>query len=280
VVTGHPRFDRIFTEKHMLKHVFDKRLGLDPQKKLVFIATNMYRDIESLNILINLLTKNPLINVIIKAHPSEIKNLGVKNYEILSAMNKSVTLVTSMDLYDIIANIDIVVQEFSTVGLESMLFDKPVFCLRKKHDYETNDRYYYDPMSQYAHYDPEVLNKMIKGFIISKKMQINHNKKQKEFLSIAYPQRLSGQKLGDLIYKVTGVESYKPINNISDGMLIKGSGDKIYYIENALKRHITSSEIFKKMGFRWKDVIIINDTILEKIQDGPNINSPNSKSAP
>lgn len=215
-ITGHPRFDCIYTDQLMSKEVFNKELGLKNKNKLVFVATNLTRDIDEFSELIRLLIKNPDITVIIKAHPSEIKHLGVKTYERLSTINNSVKFVRTMDLYDILTNVDLVVQELSTVGLEAMLFNKPVFYLRKKSYFHTNDRYYYEDMSNYSHNNPEDLKNMINKFFHSEQLQKENKIKQSEFLSYAYPQRLSGQKIGNLIYETTGVKVFNRIDNIID----------------------------------------------------------------
>ncbi|MCM3654514.1 CDP-glycerol glycerophosphotransferase family protein [Metabacillus litoralis] len=207
-ITGHPRFDCIYTNQRMPKKDFIKELGIDHKKKLVFVPTNMTRDIKAIDEFIKLLIKNPEITVIIKAHPSEIIRLGVKAYERLSLVTNSVKLVKTIDLYDILVNVDLVVQELSTVGLEAMLFEKPVFFLHKQSYFETNDRYYYEGMSEFSHYNPAILKDMINDFFTNQQMQIKYKKIRKEFLDDAYPQLLSGQKIGDLIYKTTGVKVY------------------------------------------------------------------------
>lgn len=205
-ITGHPRFDCIFSKGHMSKKDFISELGVDPTNKLVFIPTNMTRDIEIFLQLIELLVKNPIITVLIRAHPSEIKRLGVRNYEKLCAGNKSIILVKSIELYDIIANVDLVVQDLSTVGLEAMLFEKPVFYMKKKSYFDTNDRYYYESLSEFSHREPEALNAMIYKFLGNKKLQKICINKQNEFLTYAYPQCLSGHRVADLIYKLTNVK--------------------------------------------------------------------------
>lgn len=205
-ITGHPRFDQIFTKQHMSKSAFNKELGLDSNKKLVFIPTNMTRDLALFNPLIKALIENPQINVLIRAHPSEKKHLGIKNYELLSSQNTSIKLVKTIELYDIIANVDIVVQDLSTVGLEAMLFGKPVFFIRKKSYYDTNDRYYYDLMGEFSDNDPEMLTDKINQFINNPNRQIGHLNKQKEFLAYAYPHQLSGGKMKELITKLTDIQ--------------------------------------------------------------------------
>jgi len=44
-----------------------------------------------------------------------------------------------------------------------------------------------------------------------------------------------------------------------EGALIKGSGPEIYLIENEKKCHITSAVAFERLGYKWKNVITVND---------------------
>ena len=275
-ITGHPRFDQIFTKKHMSKNEFIQNLQISSEKKLVFIATNMIRDINTWSSFIELLTKNPLINIIIKPHPSEIKHLGTDEYKKISSMYDSVMLVPpTMDLYDIISNVDIVVQEYTTVGLEAMIFSKPVFCLRKEDYYDGNDRYYYEKLAKFTHYDPIKLTKMIGYFLENSNIQKEWTIIKDEFLSNAYPQKIAGKKFQEFLFTLTGIKVYSTADEIVDGMLVKGKSDPIYLIVGGEKCHIFSKNEFKKLGFNSKDIRVFYDNTLDKIPDGPTINSEN-----
>jgi hypothetical protein len=275
-ITGHPRFDQIFTNQHMSKNEFIQNLQISSEKKLIFIATNMVRDINTWSSLIKQLTKNPLINIIIKPHPSEIKRLGTDEYKKMSSMYDSVKLVPpTMDLYDIISNTDIVVQEYTTVGLEAMIFNKPVFCLRKEDYYDGNDRYYFDKLEKFTHYDPIVLAKMIGYFLENSNMQNEWAIIKDEFLSNAYPQKISGKKFQEFLFNLTGIKVYATADKIVDGMLVKGKSQPIYLIVGGKKCHILSKFEFEKLGFNSRDIRIFDDNTLNQIQDGPTINSEN-----
>ncbi len=301
-IIGHPRFDEIFTKKHMPKRKFIQKLGISSKKKLVFVATNINRDINVWSTFIRELQKNPSITIIIKPHHTEERRIGTKDFKKLSAKYPSVKLVpAATNLYDIIANVDIVVQEYSTVGLEAMLFDKPVFHLRKKDYSYLNDRYYYDQLAEFSHDDPLVAVKMINHFLEDIHLQTAIKIKQKQFLSFVYPQTLSGIKLHDLLHKITGqksmltnvtddnvVKKLIPTNvtdntevkesmqiNFPDGTIVKGTGYHIYLIHKGEKCHITSPEMFKKLGCKAKGVKIISNKMLENIPNGPNISPDN-----
>jgi len=57
----------------------------------------------------------------------------------------------------------------------------------------------------------------------------------------------------------------------SNGSLLKGSGNKVYLIENGKKRWITTAEVFAFNGYKWKDVIVVADFELSLYPEGENI---------
>ena len=57
----------------------------------------------------------------------------------------------------------------------------------------------------------------------------------------------------------------------ADGALIKGSGPRIYMIENGKKRWVTSPEAFVKNRFNWSSVVKTSEAVVSSYQDGRNI---------
>jgi hypothetical protein len=55
---------------------------------------------------------------------------------------------------------------------------------------------------------------------------------------------------------------------IRDGLVLKGSGEKIYVLENNQKRWITSLEAFEWFGYRWEQVNVVDDAFLDRFVDG------------
>jgi len=47
-----------------------------------------------------------------------------------------------------------------------------------------------------------------------------------------------------------------------DGSLLKGSGPKVYLLENGKKKWITSAEVFVSRGYKWQDIILVSDAEL------------------
>ncbi|MEW5920320.1 MAG: CDP-glycerol glycerophosphotransferase family protein [Bacillota bacterium] len=196
-ITGHPRFDDIFTQSHMSKAEFQKKFEIDPKKIIIFIPSQPFND--SLWIqLVSLLAKNPSFEIIIKPHPWEISKNKYSIYEKLRSQYKSVKLFLSrkINIYDILPNVDIVVVNISTVGLEAMLFNKTVF-------FANNSFEYHQKMGMFAQPDPFKLTKLIIEFFKDKDMQNNAEVKRKEFLAYAYPEVLSKERLQNLIHNLT-----------------------------------------------------------------------------
>jgi dolichol-phosphate mannosyltransferase len=59
-----------------------------------------------------------------------------------------------------------------------------------------------------------------------------------------------------------------PPMTFRDGTLLKGSKENVYVIEHGLKCGIVSHEVFKQLGYQWKNVVIVPDKTLEEIKDG------------
>ena len=59
--------------------------------------------------------------------------------------------------------------------------------------------------------------------------------------------------------------------NIEDGGLIKGSSDKIYFIENGKRRWITTVEVFISSGYNWRSIIAVLEEELGAYEEGEEI---------
>ena len=55
---------------------------------------------------------------------------------------------------------------------------------------------------------------------------------------------------------------------IGEGSIVKGSGDKVYVIENGLRRWIPTPTTFFIRGYRWESLVILSDAALSTIQEG------------
>ena len=61
------------------------------------------------------------------------------------------------------------------------------------------------------------------------------------------------------------------LNLKQDGSLIRGSGHKVYLIENGNKKWITTEKIFISFGYDWNNIILVSNEELSLYPDGENI---------
>ena len=55
---------------------------------------------------------------------------------------------------------------------------------------------------------------------------------------------------------------------IRDGVLLKGSGDKVYVLEDNQRRWITTLDAFEWYGYRWEQVHQVEDAFLDSFPEG------------
>ncbi len=56
---------------------------------------------------------------------------------------------------------------------------------------------------------------------------------------------------------------------IRDGLVLQGSGEEIYVLENNQKRWISSLDAFNYYGYRWQQVNHVDDDFLDQFPSGP-----------
>lgn len=199
-ITGHPRFDDIFMQNHLSRTDFQKKYNLNPQKKYVLLATQPGNILLWIK-LIEILAKQPEIEVIIKPHPWELSRGPdrIGSYELYSQKYQSVKLILKKgaNLYDILPHADIVVVNLSTAGLEAILFRKPLFIL------SDTPFDYYDKLKDFTSSNPTKLAQLITRFFKDYQLQQLANNKTNEFLAYAYPQNMSTISLLKEINKLT-----------------------------------------------------------------------------
>lgn len=197
-VIGHPRYDNIFIKEPISKETFLEDYGLDEQKKQILVITHPIKP-ETCVELVEELVKTPSFEIIIKPHPWEIGKKKCASYVQLSEKYKQIKVLLSRkeNLYDILPNVDVVIIGVSTVGLEAMLFGKPVFVLRDKL-YR-----YYDQMGKFSIEDAATLSNVITTYFEDEQCRLDVEEQRKLFLANSYPQKLSGEKLIDLIKELT-----------------------------------------------------------------------------
>lgn len=129
VVTGQPRYDklvrahRIFSRKE-----FCAKLGLDPFRKLVLVATQglPMRELFIKSVL-RALKKFPEVQIVIKPHPRENSELYRKVVDAQNVIAK--VLSKSSDIIEALYSCDLLIAAFSTVITEALVLGKPAVTL-------------------------------------------------------------------------------------------------------------------------------------------------------
>jgi UDP-N-acetylglucosamine 2-epimerase len=142
IVTGNPRFDLLISVKNSFKKenssVYNK-LGLNREKGIILIATQWYSEVGSCcspKTIERFIWKSleaaknfPERQVVVKLHPSYHQNYKEIVSAIVTELDMKNVVVTEKHLWQLLASCDVLIIQSSTVGLEAMLFDKPVITL-------------------------------------------------------------------------------------------------------------------------------------------------------
>lgn len=196
---GHPKFDEIYHQSPIDKATFIKKYELDPTKLTLLVITGPQLDSVKFEILIKNIMDNQNYQVILKPHPWEIGKKKHGIYLKLAEKYKSLKVYTARDnnLYDLISQVDGVVSSLSTVVLESILFNKPVFVF----NFLNSNRFYdyFDILGNYIQSNPNRLTEVINNHYISRLHKNVYNNIRNRFLSMSYNDGSSSEKLANLI---------------------------------------------------------------------------------
>lgn len=130
VVTGIAHYDRIFQRNSEQDKETLSRLKIDPGKRIVVFATEATSFQETSAMIkgvIECVLKLEDTLLVIKVHPREEIELYQKIAE--SYHNPRIHVVRDMDLYALLSSCQLLIAQFSTTGLEAMMFDKPVVTI-------------------------------------------------------------------------------------------------------------------------------------------------------
>ncbi|SER76215.1 hypothetical protein SAMN04487944_109162 [Gracilibacillus ureilyticus] len=193
-VIGHPRFDQISQKSKVNRTIFQRKLGLNPKRKTVMIAVRGREDVEQWRRLILTLSKKIPLNIVIKNYPS-------RSPHELTKVFPHVHSTQNYHLYDIFANVDAVISYPSTVGLEAMISNKPVFILDK--NVNGNTAYYQKLDHLMKKNTKELANQVINYFTKPSAKKLGDAKRQ-AFLQQAYmTEKRSMDRLIVLINRLT-----------------------------------------------------------------------------
>ncbi|WP_099354151.1 CDP-glycerol glycerophosphotransferase family protein [Fredinandcohnia onubensis] len=195
-VIGHPRFDLIFKSPSLSKNQFQKNIGLDPKKNTILMIVRGEKDIDRWREFIQALLRKTDVNIIVKDYPSTKPYKLTKEYS-------SVFPTMNVELYDIIQNVDAVVTYHSTVGLEAMLADRPVFVLNNEFSAPSG---YFNSLGKLIQEDPVKLAKQVINYLNGK--LVNYEQRiRMNFLSYNYSQdTTSGERIKRLVNRLTNNE--------------------------------------------------------------------------
>ena len=200
-VIGHPRYDSLQLSVKGIK-------PLDINRPTILLATGPRLAKEKIKALIDLLCKHSKYNIILKPHPWEISRKQLSFYYLYEEYEKKYKCVrlikdSKENIHDLIVNSDLIVASQSTVGLEGMLLDKPVFVynfLDSNRDYE-----YYNDLGENLEVNPEQLVKSIESYLQDEEKRKEYVTVREKFLEKRYSIENSTKELYKLIEKLTGL---------------------------------------------------------------------------
>lgn len=185
IITGHPRYDSIFTSTYTNKSEIIRRAGLNPNKKTILLATQPQHTQFYINLTQELL-KNRHVQIIIKPHPWEKAKNRINSYLLLAKKHRQVAVITNeISLYQLIESVDLVVVVNSTVGLEAMLLDKPVLVF--KPTYLNRNYPYFDALEDYVYTTTEEIAEGILELLSTPLFQEKAKEIRDQFLRENYP---------------------------------------------------------------------------------------------
>src|SRR5690625_152874 len=194
-IIGHPRFDQAFQTPIVAKLKFHNQLGLDTCKKTLLVVVRGNRNIVKWRNLIRTISEKLHLNILIKDFPGNPPHPLTKEFPFVHSTQ-------TYSLYDILPNVDGVVSYPSTVGLEAMLVNKPVFILNKKHPNNTG---YYDALDELVQTDPIKLGELVVKLFNDQMYRKYVKAKREDFIRIAYPNiGLSGERLKEIMNRLIG----------------------------------------------------------------------------
>jgi len=135
-LTGNPKYDNFQKyDKNESKQKLDKIYSIEKIKKLIIIAMSRWQKDDEIWIsnLIKFCNENNF-EVIIKIHPRyKTTEHDLSEEKIKEIKNKCKTLKFIIsydyDLYTLLSAADVVITDFSSVGIEAILFDKPLITV-------------------------------------------------------------------------------------------------------------------------------------------------------
>lgn len=196
---GHPKYDQIFTSPRTASKKLIRSLGLSLSKQTLLVITGPQIDFTKFEKLLMNLSANPRFQIIIKPHPWEMGKGMYRVYTELERKYKFIKVYTSRDnrLHQLLLEVDGVVSTLSTVALESILFNKPVFIYNFMNSNRAYD--YFAELGEYVQTEPAKLTEVINAYYGSDEQKKIFNQIRNQYLSGSYNNGSSGEKLVQFI---------------------------------------------------------------------------------
>ncbi|KAF1677884.1 CDP-glycerol glycerophosphotransferase family protein [Bacillus sp. SKDU12] len=203
LVTGHPRFDQIFTRAPIDMSTFYRKLAFHPTKKIVLIATQPFSEDFYSDVLEGLSDQKQL-QIIIKPHPWEIGKNKLDLYYDAAKKHKACRVIKKeIDLYDMLPYADAAVTQASTVGLEAMLFQKTALIGKSS---GSRIYPYYESLGDFMFDQPDELARTLIEVLRSPAVQEKAEEARLAFTAANYPVTESTNALFAELKAKTGID--------------------------------------------------------------------------
>ncbi|MCP3028680.1 hypothetical protein [Halobacillus sp. A5] len=198
---GHPRFDELSSKKLMDKKAFHSHFKLGPKRKTVLMVIH-HEETEIPRAIIAQLRKQGTVNIIVK--PRNGRQRTSEKTALLQQEFPDISFAEDMDLYDLLHNVDAVVSYESTIVLEALLANKPVFIWKLKTLLPSSTNYY-GRLNDYIFNEPRILVKHLTTTLEGNGDMDKWEKNKNDFLAYKYspPSGTSIIKLKALIQSLT-----------------------------------------------------------------------------
>jgi len=192
LITGDPKYDYFKKlDKTLMKNILEKDFGISQKKQLVVVGMSSWgeNDEEWMSNLISFCNTNEL-EIVFKIHPRyksssrEIIKDGIKKI-ITNCKNNKFIITYDMKLEELLPACDLFITEYSTIGFEAILLDKPVVTVNFQNvSFEGQNKYHEDGAAIFVGDDYGKLEETI--YAILKKGEYNNELREgrKRFIQL------------------------------------------------------------------------------------------------
>ena len=258
-VTGHPRFDPLFTGTPPAAVTVAVRIGVPPGRRLVLVVTQPHLPAERIGRLVRRLAQRRDVHVLLKPHPLEERSGKASEYDQMAGDLPNVTVLPRrLALHDVLPHAEAVIAESSTVGLEALMIGRPLVVLKGPHS-ELFERW------GFVAREPERAAERTLAVLDGARPDAAAEHALKQL----YPLRLSAPAVAALIRRTSGIDCRPRVGWLRDGMLLKGDGPAVYLIQGGMRRRVAGPKqlmaLMKKYG---GPVRTVNADVLRRIPQG------------